>query len=58
MMRKFLHESKLVLRATRKPGKDEYLSVAKITGLGILLLGLVGFLIMLIAFALGAPMPV
>lgn len=49
MLRKFFYECKRVLRVARKPGKDEYLDVAKVTGLGILLIGLVGFVITMIA---------
>lgn len=36
-----------VLRLARKPDSKEYRQVAKITGLGILLIGAVGFLIKL-----------
>ena len=41
----FVSSSKRVLRLTKKPKKDEFFFVAKITGLGILLLGLVGYII-------------
>lgn len=49
MLRKFLHECKRVLRVARKPDREEYLTIAKVTGLGILLIGLVGFVITMIA---------
>lgn len=49
MLRKFLYECKRVLRVARKPDKEEYLTIAKVTGLGILLIGLVGFVITMIA---------
>lgn len=49
-MRKFLHDWRRVLRVARKPDKDEYLRVAKITGLGILLIGFIGFLIMFLSY--------
>ncbi|MBA7631822.1 MAG: protein translocase SEC61 complex subunit gamma [Hadesarchaea archaeon] len=52
-MRRFLSNCKRVLRIARKPGKDEYLQVAKITGLGITLIGLIGFLILLVGVFLG-----
>ena len=52
-MKKFLYECKRVLRVTRKPKKDEYIQVAKVTGLGILLIGLIGFLIMIVGWLLG-----
>ena len=52
-MRKFFSNCKRVLRVARKPGKDEYLQVAKVTGLGILLIGLLGFIIMLLGYFSG-----
>lgn len=53
-MRKFFSNCKRVLRIARKPDKSEYLQVAKITGLGIVLIGFIGFLIMLVGVFLGA----
>ncbi|MBU7044020.1 MAG: protein translocase SEC61 complex subunit gamma [Theionarchaea archaeon] len=38
-----------VLRLARKPDTKEYSQVAKITGIGILLIGLVGFLIKMVS---------
>lgn len=52
-MRRFLSNCKRVLRIARKPDKDEYLQVAKITGLGIVLIGFIGFLILLVGVFLG-----
>lgn len=49
-MRKFLQNSKRVLQVAKKPDKDEYLQVAKVTGLGILLVGFVGFGIMIVSY--------
>ncbi|MEM0155315.1 MAG: protein translocase SEC61 complex subunit gamma [Thermoplasmataceae archaeon] len=37
-----------IIRMAKKPGRDEYLKVLLITGFGIVLLGLVGFLIYLV----------
>ena len=37
-----------ILRMARKPTTDEYIRVLQITGLGIILIGAVGFLIFLI----------
>ncbi len=53
-MRKFFSNCKRVLRVARKPDKSEYLQVAKITGLGIMLIGFIGFLIMFVGVFLGA----
>lgn len=52
-MRRFLSNCKRVLRIARKPDKDEYLQVAKITGLGIALIGFIGFMILLVGVFLG-----
>lgn len=52
-MREFFHECKRVWRVARKPDKSEYLTIAKVTGLGILLVGFVGFIIMIVAHLLG-----
>lgn len=49
MLRKFLYECKRVLQVARKPDKDEYWTVAKVTGLGVIIIGVLGFVIMLIA---------
>lgn len=38
-----------VLRLARKPDTKEYSQVAKITGIGILLIGLVGFIIKMVS---------
>jgi protein transport protein SEC61 subunit gamma-like protein len=43
-----LRDCKRVLRAARKPTWDEYIESAKIAGLGILIVGGVGFLIRVI----------
>jgi protein transport protein SEC61 subunit gamma and related proteins len=37
-----------VLRMARKPTNEEYSKTSKITGLGILLIGAIGFIIMII----------
>jgi len=36
-----------VLRITKKPSKEEYKSIVKITSLGIAVIGLIGFVIFL-----------
>ncbi len=37
-----------IIRMARKPGRDEYLKVLMITGAGIALLGVLGFIIYLV----------
>ncbi len=49
-MRKFLQNCRRTLQIAKKPDKSEYLQVAKITGLGILLVGFVGFVIMFVSY--------
>jgi protein transport protein SEC61 subunit gamma and related proteins len=47
-IKKTLKEWRRVFKITKKPGKDEYLAVVKVTGLGILLIGAIGFAIFLV----------
>ncbi|MFH0860935.1 MAG: protein translocase SEC61 complex subunit gamma [Candidatus Altiarchaeota archaeon] len=42
-------ETRRILRLTRKPRKSEFNETAKITGLGIIIIGVIGFLIFFIA---------
>jgi len=44
----FIFECVRVLKVTRKPDKEELKTIVKISGLGILLIGLMGFLIHLV----------
>ncbi|MCD6478135.1 MAG: protein translocase SEC61 complex subunit gamma [Candidatus Aenigmarchaeota archaeon] len=44
----FLKNCVRVLKVTRKPTKEEYIAAVKITGLGIILIGSIGFIIFLI----------
>lgn len=46
-IRKFITQCKRVFVVARKPSAKEFKRTAKITGLGILLIGFVGFLIWL-----------
>ncbi|WP_297550243.1 protein translocase SEC61 complex subunit gamma [Thermococcus sp.] len=49
-LRNFLSESKRVLLVTRKPGMKEFKLAVKITGLGMILIGLIGMLIRIIGY--------
>lgn len=44
-----LSETKRILRLTRKPKSSEFSETAKITGLGIIVIGAIGFIVFLIA---------
>jgi protein transport protein SEC61 subunit gamma-like protein len=46
-IRKFLSQCKRVFVVATKPSSDEFKQTAKITGLGIFVIGFVGFLIWL-----------
>ena len=45
----FIKQCKRVLRVSKKPGREEYINVAKVTGIGIIIIGVVGFVINIIA---------
>ena len=44
----FIFECVRVLKVTRKPDKEELKTIVKISGLGMLIIGLIGFLITII----------
>lgn len=48
MVGKFLMDSKRIFRVSRKPSKEEYKRMALIIGLGIVIIGIIGFAIQLI----------
>jgi protein transport protein SEC61 subunit gamma and related proteins len=46
--KRFTNECIRVLKITKKPTKAEFKTIAKVSGLGILAIGLIGFLVQLI----------
>ncbi|MEM3402709.1 MAG: protein translocase SEC61 complex subunit gamma [Candidatus Hadarchaeales archaeon] len=54
-MKEFIHNCRRLFSVATKPKKEEYTKVAKITGLGMLLIGGLGFLIMLISYYIQGP---
>ena len=48
-LKRFIIECKRVLLVTKKPDNEEFKGIFKVSGLGILLIGLLGFLIGMIA---------
>ncbi|MDY5615193.1 protein translocase SEC61 complex subunit gamma [Methanobrevibacter boviskoreani] len=52
-LQNFNKEAKRVLRVARKPDDEEYTNFAKVTGIGIILIGLIGFIIVLIGQLIG-----
>jgi len=43
--KRFVRECVRVLKITKKPTKEEFKTISKISGLGILIIGLIGFLV-------------
>jgi len=46
----FIKECRRVLRVTKKPTKEEFKTVVKVSGVGILLIGLIGFVLQILWF--------
>lgn len=44
----FIKESKRVFKITKKPEKLEFKNIVKVTGIGILIIGSIGFIIHII----------
>ena len=51
-LKEFILESRRVLRVTRKPTNEELKTIVKVSGIGILLIGLIGFLMQMATKAL------
>lgn len=47
-IKSFVRECVRVFKITKKPTKEEYKTISKVAGLGILIIGLIGFLVHLI----------
>ncbi|HHY00690.1 MAG: protein translocase SEC61 complex subunit gamma [Methanobacterium sp.] len=45
----FIKQCQRVLKVSRKPDSDEFINVAKVTGIGIILIGVIGFIIIMIS---------
>ena len=50
---KFVKDSKRVLKVSRKPDRAEYFDFAKVTALGILVIGVIGFVMVIIGQLIG-----
>jgi protein transport protein SEC61 subunit gamma-like protein len=46
--KEFIAECRRVIRVTKKPSRDEFRTIVKVSGLGIILIGLVGFILQMI----------
>ena len=49
-LKSFFAESRRVLMVTKKPGMKEFKMAAKITGIGMLLIGTIGLILRLIGY--------
>lgn len=49
----FIKQCQRVLHVSKKPDRNEYVNVAKITGIGIIIIGVIGFVINIVAQLLG-----
>jgi protein transport protein SEC61 subunit gamma and related proteins len=47
-IKSFTRECVRVFKITKKPTKEEYKTISKVAGLGILIIGLLGFLVHLV----------
>ncbi len=47
-LKRFIKEARRVLRITKKPNREEFLNIVKVTGLGCAIIGLIGFVIFLV----------
>ena len=47
-LKDFLIECKRVMRITKRPNKEEFLTIVKVSGLGILVIGFIGFIFHLV----------
>jgi protein transport protein SEC61 subunit gamma and related proteins len=45
--KRFIKETMRVMHILKKPGKTEFLSLLKVTGLGVAIIGLIGFVLFL-----------
>ena len=50
---KFIKDSKRVLKVARKPDTKEYMELAKISAIGVAIIGVVGFIIVLLGSLIG-----
>ena len=49
----FIKDSKRVLKVSRKPDAKEYMELAKVVSIGVLIIGVIGFIIVLLGSLIG-----
>ena len=50
---KFIKDAKRVLKVSRKPDKEEYFDLAKISALGVVVVGGIGYIIVCLGYLIG-----
>lgn len=50
---KFVKDSKRVLKVARKPDLPEYRELAKVSAIGVVIIGVIGFVIVLLGSLIG-----
>lgn len=50
---KFIKDAKRVLKVSRKPDGKEYLDLAKVSALGVVIVGGIGYLIVCLGYLIG-----
>ena len=50
---KFIKDAKRVLKVSRKPDSSEYVDLAKISALGVVVIGGIGYLIVCLGYLIG-----
>lgn len=51
-IKKFFYQCKAAIRLTKKPTKEEFQNIVKITSLGVIIIGAMGFAIQMIGIYL------
>ena len=47
-LKNFIYKCKIVLRVTKKPTKEEFYTVVKVSALGMVIIGAIGFVIQIV----------
>ncbi len=52
-LQNLMKDAKRVIKVSKKPDREEYFNFSKVTAIGILLIGLIGFIIVIIGMLIG-----
>ncbi len=47
-LKRFIYQCRIVLRVTKKPTKEEFKTIVKVSGIGIMIIGFFGFVLQMI----------